>query len=145
MNCVNCGREAAPGDTYCRNCGARLVTEGADATRAGTPSGMPNVGGGGAPYAPRSGPSSPSEPKDPTLAFVLEVLPGLFGVLGIGHMYAGYINRGVVLLVVWAVFVLAEVSTGVICCFFPLNLIVPVLSGYWVRREMDGQPVPWTR
>lgn len=151
MTCANCGREAAPSDVYCRNCGARLQAEG---TAAGDfAGGIPNGGagsGGSQGYRPYSQPgyarSSYARPvRDPTIAFILEVLPGLFGILGIGHMYAGNIPRGLILLVVWFLFVTGEVTTGVICCFFPLNFVVPVLSGLWAKRELDGEPLPFGR
>ncbi len=138
--CDNCGREAAPNDVYCRSCGNRLFAEpglGDEPTGVMGPAGGARGANTPYPYA--------QQLRDSNLAVVLEILPGIFGLLGIGHIYGGYTNRGIVLLVVWLLFVAAETSTGVICCTFPLHLIVPVISGIWVKREMDGQPLPFGR
>jgi TM2 domain-containing membrane protein YozV len=36
--------------------------------------------------------------KDPNIALILALIPGLFGFLGIGHLYIGRIVRGIILL-----------------------------------------------
>lgn len=41
----------------------------------------------------------PLENKNPGLAALLALLPGLIGLMGIGHIYVGRIRRGVLLLI----------------------------------------------
>ena len=43
----------------------------------------------------------PRAPINPNNAIVLEILPGLFGFLGIGWIYSGYTQTGVILLILW--------------------------------------------
>ena len=73
----------------------------------------------GGPYAP--GPYSPPPvmhpPKSGGAAVALELIPGIFGVFGIGNMYAGRVGLGIVLMVsYWVLFwinvVLAFVLIG---------------------------------
>ena len=78
-------------------------------------------------------------PKDPTIALLLELI-GYAGILGVGHIYAGYTNRGIALLIGWLVYlgaatVLSFVCVG--CLMFLLWPIVPILSGLWVKNEME--------
>lgn len=80
--------------------------------------------------------------KDENLAFVLEVIPGLFGFLGIGHIYSGNITRGLLLLVGYWLFVSTELVLMFLAvgfCLTPANLILPLLSALWVKREMEGR------
>ena len=43
-------------------------------------------------------------PKNEVTALILASIPGVLGFIGIGHMYLGYVRRGIVLLVVGFVF-----------------------------------------
>ncbi|NJN67731.1 MAG: hypothetical protein HC884_13985 [Chloroflexaceae bacterium] len=61
-------------------------------------------------------------PKDTGLAMILEILPGIFGFLGIGHIYAGYTTTGILLLIGWWVilFILTVITVltaglGIFC------------------------------
>jgi TM2 domain-containing membrane protein YozV len=81
--------------------------------------------------------------RDPQTAMILEIIAGLFGFLGIGHFYAGRTNVGLGLLIGWWVFLGIEVvlmAFVIGLCLLPLNLIVPIVSGMWVRNELLGQP-----
>lgn len=97
-------------------------------------------------------------PKDSNLAFVIELVPGLLGFLGIGHMYAGNVLRGVALLLGWGVFltldfvlifILGIATLGIGFCLLPLIglfwLAGPIASAFWLKREMDGQPLRLSR
>lgn len=82
-------------------------------------------------------------PKDSTTAFLVELIPGIFGFLGIGHMWSGNIPLGVGLLLGWWVFLTIEVFSFFILigfCFLPLNVIVPILSAFWLKSKMEGRP-----
>lgn len=82
--------------------------------------------------------------KDPSTAMILELLLGFFGFLGIGHLYAGRTTTGIVLLLGWWAFLFVEAILMVIVvgfCLLPLNLIVPIASGIWLKNEMTRLPV----
>lgn len=78
--------------------------------------------------------------RDPNIAFALELL-GFVGFLGIGHMYAGNIILGVVMLLFgWGIagvayFFLGLFTIGIgFCLFLPLLLLFPIVSGLWARN-----------
>ena len=82
--------------------------------------------------------------KDPFLALVLEVAGGFFGFPGIGWIYAGQVQWGLVFLIGywlldWALgFVLAIVTLGVWCVIWPAqNLVVGAISGYLAYRWLE--------
>lgn len=85
--------------------------------------------------------------KDPTVAVLIEIIVGLFGFLGVGHMLAGRWIPGVILLVgglvlIPTVFFLFTVLTcGIGLCLLPLWPLVPILSGLWLRSELLGRPI----
>ncbi|MDQ3328422.1 MAG: zinc-ribbon domain-containing protein [Chloroflexota bacterium] len=96
------------------------------------------------PATPYGTPPAPPAAKDPTTAFIIELIAGIFGFLGIGHIYAGQTTRGVVLLVCWWAFLVVEFLLFFIVigfCLTPLNLLVPLGSAFWLKREMEGQPI----
>jgi TM2 domain-containing membrane protein YozV len=91
-------------------------------------------------YQPQVGVAGTPQ-RDPTIALLLEFL-GYIGFLGIGHIYAGRVTRGIVLLVGWWIywavtFVLFIVLIGF--CFALLGLAGPIASGLWIRNEMEKE------
>ena len=55
----------------------------------------------------------------------------------------GRTNTGLALLIGWWVFLGVEVMLMAVligCLLLPLNVIVPIVSGIWVRNELQGQP-----
>jgi hypothetical protein len=91
--------------------------------------------------------------KDPNTAFLLELLPGLIGFLGIGYMYVGRTNDGVLRLVLWFVglavawvitAVLAAVVVGIAC--IPLvaaaQIGVPIWSAITLKNELTKAATP---
>ena len=85
---------------------------------------------------------------DKTIAFILEIALGLFGFLGIGHMYAGLIKEGVIKLVIWlavvytcwiVVVILSYFLIGI--CFIPFMLVaqigVPIWSAFHIKKKLD--------
>ncbi len=96
------------------------------------------------PATPYGAPPAPPAAKDPTTAFIVELIAGIFGFLGIGHIYAGQTTRGVVLLVCFWAFLVVEILLMFVLvgfCLTPLNLLVPLGSAFWLKREMEGQPI----
>jgi hypothetical protein len=79
------------------------------------------------------------------LEFVLEVLPGLIGLLGIGHMVSGRLPLGIALLVGWLflrqfLLAAAAASFGIgLLIALPLAIGVPIYSGLQAQRYARGE------
>jgi hypothetical protein len=78
-------------------------------------------------------------------SFLLELL-GYVGLLGLGHIYAGNRARGMALLLGWWLCTMVSLfwTTFVVnmpfsCgnCYFLLYPFVPILSGLWIRSELQ--------
>jgi TM2 domain-containing membrane protein YozV len=85
--------------------------------------------------------------KDPNTALLIEIVGGVFGLLGIGYIYAGRTNEGILRLALWLIYVavawvgitlLSAIIIGVVC--IPVQLIlqigVPIWSGITLKNEM---------
>ncbi len=81
----------------------------------------------------------------PNVAALVEIGSSLFGLLGIGHLAAGRIRSGGLLLLAslaymalgWVLFLPLIVTTcGLAFCFGPLLWLVPVFSGLWLRHTL---------
>lgn len=82
--------------------------------------------------------SSPSDSSD-TIAMVLEIIFGIFGMLGMGWLYAGNILVAVAafvgfIIVAFIELAIATATLGLAGCFIiPFNLAVAVVSGLKAR------------
>jgi TM2 domain-containing membrane protein YozV len=83
---------------------------------------------------------------DPNTAFLIEFLAGFFGLLGIGYLYAGRGNDGVVRLVAWLVYnvivwttivVLSLALVGLFC--IPFQLVLQVGVPLWSANTLKKQ------
>ena len=111
--CVKCGAKLAPGVGFCSACGT-----------------------------PRKAVGEPLRISDALEnrarnAMIIEIIGGLFGLLGIGHIYGGNTNMGILLLIGWLVggvilVMLALTGFGV-CLAVPIWVAVPVFSGIKAR------------
>jgi hypothetical protein len=91
-------------------------------------------------------------PKDPQTALTIEIAAGLFGFLGMGHLYAGRTQEGILLLIGWWVVLVVAVTViiflsvctfGLGLCLFPVVWLGgPIFSGLRLRSIMTGQPMP---
>ncbi len=92
-------------------------------------------------------------PKDPDTAFLLELVGGFFGLLGLGHLYVGRTNDGLIRLVAWLLYNAAAwcliVLTAVFIiglCAIPVQLAiqigVPIWSALKLKRELTGVNAP---
>jgi hypothetical protein len=85
------------------------------------------------PYYPQ-----PQDNTD-TVAMILEIVFGIFGIMGMGWLYAGNILTAVLIFIGFTIFVLVEAAlialTGGLCgCVaFPLNIGIAVFSAIRVR------------
>ena len=89
----------------------------------------------------RQVPTEKTESTD-TIAILLEIVFGLFGIMGMGWLYAGSIPVAILLMLgYWAFLVLEVFVVGITagfasCCFVPLNLTVVIISGFRVRDHV---------
>jgi membrane protein insertase Oxa1/YidC/SpoIIIJ len=97
------------------------------------------------PYAP--------QPKDPDTAFLIELVGGFFGLLGLGYIYAGRTEDGIIRLIIWFIVIgggwlLAVILTTVLigCLLMPLLLAaqvgVPIWSASQLKKSMTPQDRP---
>jgi len=86
--------------------------------------------------------------KDPSAGLLIELIPGLFGFLGIGYLWAGETLLGIALLLgYWAfwsiVAVVTLLSFGLLLCFLPffilLYLAAPIVSALSLQRRLRAR------
>ncbi len=99
--CSQCGQPLAPAANFCRSCGARV----GEAQAQPPPP----------PRAPVRA-AAPPGPKSMALVVVLAIIPALFGIYGVGHMYVGRVGRGLIIL--FADWVIAVVGVALIVMAF---------------------------
>jgi TM2 domain-containing membrane protein YozV len=90
---------------------------------------------------------------DPNTAFLIELIGGFFGLLGIGYIYVGRTNDGILRLVLWLLYdiiaaitisLLLAVIVGIVCIPFQLaiQIGVPLWSATTLKNELlSGGPV----
>lgn len=82
--------------------------------------------------------------KDPNNAFVLELVGGLFGLLGIGYLYVGQTSDGLIRLIIWLIYntvaylvislLVAVYFIGCIC--LPFQLAIHVGVSIWSANHL---------
>jgi TM2 domain-containing membrane protein YozV len=91
-------------------------------------------------------------PKDPNTAFLIEFVGGFFGLLGLGYLYDGRTNDGVVRLIVWllvlfgvwlVVGLLSAVIIGI--CLIPVAFALQVGIPLWSANELKKQMIAGQR
>ena len=98
--------------------------------------------------AGRATPQSASG-RDANTVFLIELVGGFFGLLGLGYFYVGRTNDGIIRLIIWilynvgAYFVIAlllSVFVGIACCPFQLaiQIGVPLWSATTLKKELMG-------
>ena len=119
---------------YCRECGSEINEKAVVCPKCGV--------------ATRE-----STDLSPGLLAAIEILAGLFGFLGVGHMASGNFRRGIILLLGYWVFGAIEVAVLLLGTIFtlgiglivlvPLAVIiwvgVPVASGYSLYKAAEKQ------
>lgn len=77
--------------------------------------------------------------SDDTIAMLVEIVFGLFGMLGLGWLYAGNLAVGIAAFVGFYILVMVELVlvTGTLglaaCLIVPVNLVAVIFSGFKVR------------
>jgi hypothetical protein len=88
---------------------------------------------------------SPETEGAATTALVLEIVFGLFSLLGIGHVYGGRTVLGIALMIGWWAFIgvagfASTITLGIAACLFiPLFIAVPIISGIQARTYLKTQ------
>lgn len=86
--------------------------------------------------------------KDPNTGMLLELLPGLFGFMGVGYIWSGEVALGIGLLLgYWVAGALLAVMTlltlGLLLCLFPIYLLLwpgaPIISAIVLQRRLMRQ------
>ena len=90
--------------------------------------------------------------KDPNTAFLIELVGGFFGLLGLGYLYVGRTNDGVLRLVLWLLYdiiaavviaALIAVIVGLACVPVQLaiQIVVPIWSASQLKKDLlQGAP-----
>lgn len=86
-----------------------------------------------------------TSPKDPDTAFLIELVGGFFGLLGLGYMYVGRTEEGVIRLIGWIIYnVIAYITivillSVIIGCFcIPIQLAVQVGVSLWSANSLKN-------
>lgn len=176
--CRTCGNENPDGAAYCQYCGAGLQQARPPLAAypqpvpapppapapypqptASAPGYQQPSGGAFQPQVPARLPAPAVYPqvvvaapvgyKDPSTGLLLEMIPGFFGFLGIGRMWAGEVGLGVGLLLgYWAVWficgLLIVLTVGILgICLGPLLFVLyfaaPITSGILLQKKLKQQ------
>lgn len=90
--------------------------------------------------------AAPVSQKDPQTAFLIELIGGFFGLLGIGYLYAGRNNDGILRLVLWILYdvtafivisLLIAVIVGIIC--IPVQLAIQIAVPIWSANKLKTE------
>ena len=87
---------------------------------------------------------------DPNSVFFIELLAGIFGFLGVGHIYVGRTNEGIIRLVLWLMYDIAAAITisllmavliGCVCIPFQIliQVGVPLWSANSLKKKLESE------
>ncbi|MGD2177434.1 MAG: hypothetical protein PVG71_06375 [Anaerolineae bacterium] len=83
---------------------------------------------------------------DPNTAFLIELIGGFFGLLGIGYIYTGRTNDGILRLVLWILYdivafviisLLLAVIVGFLC--IPVQLVIQIAVPLWSATTLKNE------
>jgi ammonia channel protein AmtB len=83
---------------------------------------------------------------DPNTVFLVELIAGFFGLLGIGYILAGRTNEGITRLILWLLYdiiavivitALAAIIVGIIC--IPIQFIIQVAVPLWSANKIKNE------
>ena len=148
--CPFCHQEHAIGTLFCPVTGKSLSEENVQSEQGNPPAPIQEFTSQPPAYpSPSQGinyPYPPRPPKDRSIAIILEILPGLFGILGIGWIYSGKTGVGLAWLIgylIWSIIaVTAAVLTGFLACFctVPVNLVCVGISTLALNSYIKNNP-----
>jgi TM2 domain-containing membrane protein YozV len=127
MICQKCGAALEDSALFCPSCGARVQAETQQTTTTAANTGATTVPGA----------------KSKSTALILEVVAGLFGFLGIGWIYAGETQKGILILI--GNFVLQGLVL-IFTLFFGVLCTIPISAGvsaYLLNEHIKKSPGRW--
>lgn len=127
MICQKCGAALEDSAVFCASCGTRVQAEAQQTTTTAANTGATTVPG----------------VKSKSTALILEVVAGLFGFLGIGWIYAGETQKGILILI--GNFVLQGLVL-IFTLFFGVLCTIPISAGvsaYLLNEHIKKSPVRW--
>jgi len=83
--------------------------------------------------------------KDVNTAFLIELVGGFLGLLGIGYLYTGRTNEGVIRLILWIIYdimagitisLLLAVFVGILC--IPIQLAIQIGVPLWSANNLKA-------
>jgi TM2 domain-containing membrane protein YozV len=86
--------------------------------------------------------------KDPDNAFLIELVGGFFGLMGLGYLYAGRTEDGIIRLIAWMAYVafawigitlLSFIIIGLLC--IPVQLVIQVGVPIWSAMSLKNSLV----
>lgn len=137
--CQSCNSENPDDAKFCNKCGSPLIVPTPHGVQNPPQSSVPNKPVGYQTLIVRS-------QKDRTVALILEILPGLFGLLGFGWIYAGNTSTGILWLVgfiIWSIIAATiSVITGGIgaLCWLPLSIALITISANSLNKYTKEHP-----
>jgi TM2 domain-containing membrane protein YozV len=135
MRCPNCEAAVPEGSRFCNNCGHSMPEPSAAPQPPGPPPPVSQTTTAHMAYARPA--------KDPNSAMIIELVGTFFGLMGLGWLYAGHTNRGIIALVTWLVVVvvaaLISVLTGGLfaCLWLPAQIAAAVISALQVKQAVE--------
>ena len=137
MNCPRCNAENADHARFCANCGQPLTPQTASLQPIPSTTPMPSSS---------ATPTATTTPPDVNTAFILEVVLGIIGFMGVGWMYGGQMVIGVGLLMGWWVLMALGIGGSLIftfgfgcCVWIPIQLVAPFISAFILRNQLRQQ------
>jgi len=89
--------------------------------------------------------------KDPNTAYIIELVGGFFGLLGLGYFYVGRTSDGIIRLISWIIYdliagvtisLLLTVLVGFLC--IPIQLVIQIAIPLWsasaLKKQLLAQP-----
>jgi TM2 domain-containing membrane protein YozV len=127
--CPACGKEAQPTQAYCMNCGASLGQTGSYDYSSRPPYQTVGV-------------AHSQNQKNPVIAAGLALVLGIFGLWGIGHMYAGRVGMGIGLLVTGLIIAgligVSVILTAIFIGYFGILLFGLLFLAGWLWQAYDA-------
>jgi hypothetical protein len=84
--------------------------------------------------------------RDPNTAYLIELVGGFFGLLGLGYLYLGRTNEGIPRLIIWLIYnviayvvivLLSTIFIGLLCC--PIQLVIQIGVPIWSATTLKNQ------
>lgn len=126
LHCPTCGQKVQPNAQYCMQCGGAIPS-------ATSPSFWQPVAGSAV---------SPETSGAANIALVIEVIPGVFGLLGLGHVFSGRVKVGLGVMFGWFLYIIVGSALtsltlgGAACLTIPILIVIPIVSGYIARTHI---------